>query len=68
MALRFELSGVLHDAIYILMGSAMSTWNQIAKNGQQKERLGNKSFPERSTDSVLSPRRSWGAAAGESFA
>ena len=68
MALRFGLSGVLDDAIYILMGSAMSTWNQIAKNGQQRERLGIKSFPERSTDSVLSPRRSWGAAAGESFA
>ena len=36
MALRFELSGVLDDAIYILMGSVMSIWTQIAKNGQQR--------------------------------
>ena len=47
----------------------MSTWNQIAKEGQQREGLGIESFPERSAASVPSPRRSWGPAVlGESFA
>ena len=59
---------MLDGASYILMGSAMSTWNQIAKEGQQREILGIESFPERSAASVLSPCRSWGPAVGESFA
>ena len=56
---------MLDDASYILMGSVMSTWNQIAKEGQEREGLGIKSFPERSAASVLPPHRSWGPAAGE---
>ena len=43
---------MLDDASYIFMGSATSTWNQIAEEVQQREGLGIKSFPERSAASV----------------
>ena len=58
---------MLDGASYILMGSTMSTWNQIAKEGQQRERLRIESFSERSAASILSPRRSWDPAVGKSL-
>ena len=45
----------------------MSTWNKIAKDGQQRERLGIESFSERSAASILSPCRSWDPAVGGSL-